>query len=705
MQSQIILVTLISVIVAPKSQIDWSRSQSLLLQQFKSCTLRFVFLENSYSANQDILIFIKYYLESEQNSFILESRPMNENVSIIIPPPSKFQSTRQQTLKFIQCYTILYFSDQILDNLQNPTLQTILLSQIDYFRYTTVTLRNENPTSIVYISLKNSISETENRLYQYTAHIDVTSTFYVFSNRRIFLICSTCTFSNLLFEISHISHLSDQHWRHLHLTYGARIYVQDMLQPWDDTIPYTCELFPKPVSDMRYPETNSCFLRSMKTRLNVTAYLELGIQIGKQAFAPMGKQNVDFLFTRPQLTQSFECVSIGMLVTQYQFGTLINPYIHQMEGLSRPLDKTVWILLFISFVALCAYFRLVFRYVENRNGVRIQELQVLSTLLDQSDDRAGKCKNLSKRTGALLMMWMFIALLISNAYKGVLFSFLTTPAAPIVPMNLKEMVNSKYFLATISAQGKVGNVTSTAKGYINQIIEDLKNGIGTSSLPDYEALRSKMIFFDPILDVSSLFVPSFTQVDNILPAGVSPNHSVPAELIFFDGREKVKLFGEVSSLFSSNVFIMGDTFDLFTSRDQWVFERNTFLRLVFPYLQGVGESGIFARWQNWLNMIKDSKSIRYVRWKLSCYSKYTKVSNEHNILAYVLFKPYTARGDNSEPKPISIEFFNMLGKLFSYCVIVCCVVCALEIVSHKWSKHFGRHDTFNSNGVIIITVR
>jgi len=280
---------------------SWSPSQVLFLQKFDHCILRLVFLEKSIPAVQDVTKFLDHYA-LENNTFILESRPADESK---IQPYTKFQTTRQTQMKFTQCYSIFYFQDHVLEAVQNGNFTDVTNSQSDFFRVSPVTRRNENPTSIVYITLNNS--QPDSNLYKYAAYIDVTSTFHVFSSQKVFLICITCVAANFLFEIQNSSNLSDLAWRTMHLSHGTWIYTYNLVsKPWDvenGRKPYACEIFPTPLTFIIHPKAEYCFLRSIKSRLNLTSDRDKGIPVGLATFLLMAKSNLNLLFSAAESEQ------------------------------------------------------------------------------------------------------------------------------------------------------------------------------------------------------------------------------------------------------------------------------------------------------------------------------------------------------------------------------------------------------------------
>jgi len=70
--------------------------------------------------------------------------------------------------------------------------------------------------------------------------------------------------------------------------------------------------------------------------------------------------------------------------------------------------------------------------------------------------------------------------LVGNAYKGILFSLLTTLSVPVVPKTFQEIVQSDYLLVTTTAllvgKGDKKIQVSAAKECIYSILEEVNAG-------------------------------------------------------------------------------------------------------------------------------------------------------------------------------------------------------------------------------------
>ena len=129
----------------------------------------------------------------------------------------------------------------------------------------------------------------------------------------------------------------------------------------------------------------------------------------------------------------------------YRFGTVARPIGYHINSLTKPFDISTWILLFGSFLSLSIYFRVSFELLGKR---LLLETQILSILLEQSQNIVTRCKSLHKEASILLVFWLLLTFLVGNAYKGVLFIFFTTSSFQVVPQTLQEFHNLNYSIWT-----------------------------------------------------------------------------------------------------------------------------------------------------------------------------------------------------------------------------------------------------------------
>jgi len=662
-----ILITLSSTFGSGNVIEKLTQHQSQLLSKFKHCVIRKVFLENSIQASEETLLFFNYYKNNAV--FILESIPVNP---YSFNPNSTQAIASQRNIRFLTCYAIFYFQDQLIKAIVGQDDLSPELILAEYFRKSSIRLRKENPQSIVFITFEASPPLEH---YRYLEYIDTTSSFYVLSFVYAKLVCVTCG-SRILHEPELFS---DSTWRQIHIDFGNQIVVSNLInRPWDTnkiTDFYACGVFPRRLTEGGYPGAQNCFYRVVKQLLNTTNTGTSQL-FGVATFLLMTRENVKTVLLKHDDSKT-DVLPYSMTIVFYRIGTLTSPYGQDIRSLTKPLDEATWSFLIASIFSLCLYFRIVFKLTKKRS---ILETHVISILLEQSQHIVTQCNNFGMQTSVLLVSWMLLAFLVGNAYKGVLFSLLTSLSIPMVPDTLQEAVQSHYSLVTTESilvtQERKQVRTSAAKLYIQSIVEEVESGkLNISHIDWYKKLNTTMVFMNPA-DASDLFV---SQVTRIELRSETKNFSIPEKVIIINPEKDVRLFEELNTIFTRNVLVMGETLGLFSTRYHWVIRRNAFLRLILPVLSGLEESGIYRKWDYYSEVLHSRMHLHYARRVLNKHfnSSKSQFSLKDNIIAYLLFKPHTAES-SPHPVPITLEFFAVFALLFGYCVAICFVVFVFE---------------------------
>jgi len=442
---------------------------------------------------------------------------------------------------------------------------------------------------------------------------------------------------------------------------------------------YACEVFSQRLALGGYPNVDHCFLRVIKQLLNTTDSHNMENAFGVAQFFVMGKTNVDLMFLEKRYIK-YEALPYGMWIPLYQFGTLTSPNLHDISSLIKPFDVASWFFLVTSVFSVCLYFRIVFKLTKQRS---VLEIHIISILLEQSQSVVTKYRSHRTQTGGLLISWMLLVFITGNGYKGVMFSFLTALSIPVVPDTLEEVMESDYLLITMSKRAKYQEdeiiEISTAKANIESILKEVDAGklkISNSNL--YKQFNKTLVFLNPAT-VSGIFLVMETKG---VVWGETKYISIPRKVIFFDSDDIVKLFQELNAIFTKNVVVLGETLHFFSTRSQWIFKRNAFLRLILPIVTGLEESGIYTRWKSFAELTYSYSQLIFSRDMMIKFSKGSKslLSPHDNIMAYLLFKPHTAES-KSVAEPIKMMFFAVVAKLFGFCIVICCTVFIFEKMS------------------------
>jgi len=208
---------------------------------------------------------------------------------------------------------------------------------------------------------------------------------------------------------------------------------------------------------------------------------------------------------------------------------------------------------------------------------------------------------------------MLLTFLIRNAYKRVLCSLLTSGSIPVVQDDLQEVIKSKYLVITASALDEFKEnqriAESAAKVYVLMIVEAVEEGKNISHVNWYRQLNTTMVFMYPAY-ASELFVSPMTKRELQSEKG---NFSIPQKVILINPEKQVRVFAELNTIFTRNVSVLSETLDLFSTRNQWVFRRNAFLRLVSPLLAALEESGIYTKWKYFSEILSNHMHLNHAR--------------------------------------------------------------------------------------------
>jgi len=639
--------------------------QSQLLNLFKPCTIRMVFLENSFAASEDILSFFNFYQNGA--TFIVESIPLDSRSFKI---NSSEATSQMQDKRFMTCYTIFYFQDQFFDTLSASDQKEHIYN---YFANFSVYLRNEDPTSIIFMNLRSSTVGNE---YSLVKNIDITSSFYVLASahKLVGLICVTCG------TLVRVKSFSEFLWRRIHTR--AEIPITSLYNViWETESPNSldaCGISPyERFASRSQPYHDICVYRELRKQLNTSDSRKNGIRAySKVTWSYLKKKTIKSHFQKHSSNRSVY-LPYGMEKYYYRFGAVTRPYGYDIYSLVRPFDLLTWSCLIVSILSFCFYLQILFWIKKERT---LLKLDVFSVLMEQSQSIVRECGRMSKQTCGLLVCWMLLVFLVANAYKGVLFTLLTTLWFPTVPKSLQEVVESDYF---VLSDGKInnGSVVSAAKYEIDNIVEEVEQGrLNISNVEFYKNLKKSIVFFGKDVDPPTLF--SAIQKGEKLKRKDGNFTAIPEKIIIFDRESTLELFKELNAIFTSNtMLVLGQQIDLLWLRRQWMFRRNAIARLASPILIGLVESGIYERWGQYRSLYLTYKYLYVTKQDLLKFYNNSKIyiSKKDNIIAYLLFKPYTAKPSPESGKPITMKFFFVFAQMLLYCL-------ALSVLSFVFER-------------------
>jgi len=590
-----------------------NEQQAKLMDSFRPCVIRMVFLEHSYLASLQVHSFLNYY--ENKATFILKSIPVDIRR---YNTHSKLALTRVKDLKFRGCYAIFYFKDQIIEA-TNVNVHLSPTSVIcEFFEKFTINLRNENPTFINFITFRNFSTFS---WYRCLMNIDTTSVFYSISYNSADQISNK--FGNPIFVASNY-----------HGWDGRKINVLDACAIHSKLRFQNMPLFPI-----------YCLFQEAQHRLNFTEYRNY-IHATNRPYDIVDFQSIDEKTFENTLAKNtklrYELVPYGMVVKSIMFGTVARPINYNIHSLIKSFDISTWTLLFASFLSLCIYFR------ELLGKQSFLGTHVLSVLLEQSQNIVTNQKKLDRKASCLIILCLLLTFLIANAYKGVLFTILTTPSFHLIPKTTQAVLQSNYTVRTTNVGIHMERIVTTIKGERKY---------------QKPSKRIEQIGYE----ILNLFVALETGNELV---GWFSNYTIPEKLMILELEEDIRKLNELHSLFSGNNFVLGKTLNVLSKRNQWIIRRNGFLLSFLPIISSLMESGIYSRWEHYERIIDMRWEIYKSRNMLSQSLKGLAISKfriEDNILAYLLFKPHTAKPSAEPEKPIDMKFFAIFLLLYGYC--------------------------------------
>jgi len=259
----------------------------------------------------------------------------------------------------------------------------------------------------------------------------------------------------------------------------------------------------------------------------------------------------------------------------------MSPDNHDIGSLTKPFDMTTWYFLVGFISCLCLYFRKVFQLTKKQSMLEIHNIVFCLNRVKALKLNAAVSEN---KLTDLLISWLLLVFLVGNAYKGVLFSLLTTLSVPVVPETLQEVVQSDYLVLTTSAllisKGDKTFKVSAAQMRIDSILEEVNAGkLNISNSNMYQKLNKILAFLYPA-DASDMFVAM--EADFELKSETK-NYTIPKKIVILDTENIVKVFEELNTIFTKNLLVLGETLNLFSTRNQWIFSRKCIFTVDIAY--------------------------------------------------------------------------------------------------------------------------
>ncbi|CAG7820996.1 unnamed protein product [Allacma fusca] len=426
---------------------------------------------------------------------------------------------------------------------------------------------------------------------------------FVQVNAQAYLVCVHClnlddvalVVSIPSFDIETISEKYKEMYRNFHST----IVFDGFLS--------TSKLVCMSRNEVDFYEEKPCALSEISRHLNYTAVYMKNKHVLNKHLTPIPTGRVvvnyimnsyldEYLYDRT-LQRLYVVVVPGCIFESYNFVWIIDSSIVP-TALVDVLDWATWtwICQAIVFTSLGLY---IFTW-RNQNGqdqkgvihIFSSAWLLVPFLVEQSQLPKTKClQRVGVLASSVAMLWSLMVLVISNGYKGVLYSFLTERTSPDVPTTIEGILDTNQFIVTTSAVN-VDDVPNSLFHF--KLQEYMDFGVGNTRLN--KTLHS---FYD------RLNFANISTTNLALKRGKVANDSQAGNAEFYNhmyiaSELDTSLYNLlINSYGSSKMTLPGPIISLFSDRYPLIIEHNFFAPHFVRVLYTLVESGFMQLWKSY----------------------------------------------------------------------------------------------------------
>ncbi|CAL8143066.1 unnamed protein product [Orchesella dallaii] len=270
-----------------------------------------------------------------------------------------------------------------------------------------------------------------------------------------------------------------------------------------------------------------------------------------------------------------------------------------MLAIIQPFGKYVWLGILITVSSLVIIFYLHF----GRKNLHQLWNAVTNLLLDQPVEVStvfGRNKSSHSLMFTTWCVWCVMSLVFNQAYKGVLFSFMSTAPTIKIPTSLSSIISQKSYIATTSTIIAINGsgLLETVSMLEESILEKRKDGSSNSNQL-YEKLLQKLTWLgDDNINrlVQSVRNKSYS-INITTPDKPHKITKLPSYWVLIDPEPTVKIIKKLLEYFTNVWTSPVLPLNVFMSRAFWVMTENYFYPIFKKSLAQIVESGFYMRWQ------------------------------------------------------------------------------------------------------------
>ncbi|CAL8122851.1 unnamed protein product [Orchesella dallaii] len=487
-----------------------------------------------------------------------------------------------------------------------------------------------NPDYAIFVKFGPSINVQRflnfllRQFYQshYMAHI-----FAILNLERLYSICILCNNRYRLVLRSNVESLEVENWKYFQKINMHRHFINaGISQGEKDKKLKTCHRILEYGPFNRPPTVEECIFRELSFKLNYTYKVNR-----RFSYATVKRRHTLTVayYNNEIKRQRWQILEHGMVFDQWGYMVVKERENAYNTALTKPFDLWAWICLLVSCMCLCILFvtsiLVDFYSFSIPDSFRVMTLivcNVFGSVLDQSVQSSfAKSYNLwfHKSILGVWLLWSLAIVIVNQAYRGIMFSFLTISPDPKFPVTLKALAESDLKIITFTSITYKRRFRSMVSVNLEEVmIPGMVPGV---DYPIYYKDFNKSIDFfrsnlQGMCDMSAkLFLENNLEL--------APNHTVdwdplPENFAVFEFVKHVDMQKRILQLYlpskwESSLIPVPN----FMTRMPWTVSRNYFYPAFRRGLSFIYESGLYNRWDKYHDEINGFKNFYAVRVSIS----------------------------------------------------------------------------------------
>ena len=413
----------------------------------------------------------------------------------------------------------------------------------------------------------------------------------------------------------------------------------------------------------------NCFLINLQRKLNITQGHSSKRSKGLQATIgpfPLFRSEMHYL-----QNNDFQLFLYGLAMHEFSFGTVVNQRSQEsVQGLSKPFDNFTWIFLLVTAFLFIIYLKMHCR--------KVTAVLFFFSLLDQNPNIEPKNILSSPITVKMLCsIWLFLSMILNNAYKEKMYQFLTIATFPHTAKSINDISQFPFPVFTSVSYGSENSTESLIRIYIQELANDVQHGyLNLTNLEAYIKLNRSMKYSRE-LKLHEVLVPLLNETK------FSLTNETKGEFVLVDLKSCISILNNLVNVFSKKHFKPGGDIPIFSTTIWWLTDRYYLINLVTPYLKGFVEFGLQSRWDKF-------KQIQIHYWEIMKVLKLWGGKSRGKVLIRLLngvsrFK----KMKKNEPMPMTVNLFAVFAKPVFYALMMSVFAFVFELYRSQFSVFYA----------------